>query len=171
MILLAIDPGEDAGWSLWSTQKLALTGVPYSVLYACGCDRPTIGLWHPDVVVTEIPEMYVGSSTSTKSIVTLAMNAGRRIGALSLSPLIPVFGALPKTWKKNLSKTVHHEQLRYQLQDTKYGDSLQRVLVTEQEYSKGKRHNLWDAVGLGLWACKRADILSTATDYVFPPLK
>lgn len=167
MILLAIDPGNEAGWSAWYSR----VGGAYELL-ACGCGVPDghmdlLGRGLPSVVLSEIPRVNEG--VDPQRIITLAMNAGRRVQAAPRMIGAPVYGVLPRTWKGTLDKVRHHRAIKAELLG-QHPASFSVAAEAEKKVRASLAHNMWDAVGLGLWGVKRIAQLKTFSDYVFPEL-
>lgn len=75
-------------------------------------------------------------------------------GALSLIPADNYISLLPKKWKRNLKKNLMEHHAKPTLSDTEY-TTLKAFLDTMR---KDERHNVWDAVGIGLVWNKRLHI-------------
>lgn len=137
-MLLAIDPGADTGWAYFEKKKLT----------KCGLGAP------PVVGVTEVliekPTLYPRSKARSSDVITLAVRAGECGGAYG-SLGVAVEYVEPRTWKGQVPKDVHHARIWATLaQDER--------LVVDRAVSglaPSKRHNVLDAVGLGLYGVGR----------------
>lgn len=135
--LLAIDPGLDTGWALF-TRGFALL--------ACGVGQPPMGAPY---VVIEKPQVYRGrgSKGDPNDLITLAVGVGRYLERAENSGA-RVALVLPRQWKGTIDKEIHHQRIRRDLPI----DDLRVVVTEEAKLAKSKVHNMMDAVGLGLWA-------------------
>lgn len=140
-MLLAIDPGACSGWAFFLGNGLIDCGIG---------DPPPPGSLLQRIVI-EHPVIYPGGRTANpNSIVKLAINAGewggryRHLGCA-------VDYVLPATWKGRVKAEVCIERTRAALKPT------EKLLVEirESNIAKSKRHNMLDAIGLGLFACGR----------------
>ncbi len=178
--LIAIDPGNDTGWSLWIL-SFADTG-PVAHLSACGLGKVPVGLWFGEVsILIEVPQVYPEMPVPAKDLITLAMNAGRHVEAVRTARRAmglhepKAYGVYPARWKGQVRKEAHHAQMRKALP----ASDLRTMDTSVAAYPTGKRHNVLDAVALGHWAIERiialhtrgADyVLRASCDYVFPDL-
>lgn len=140
--VVAIDPGKDAGIAVFCDGKLfraALTTPDTDEIVAS---------WMGGHVVCEMPQTYKGSRVSIQSLLTLSFRAGKLVGMLHEEQYCLV---KPAQWKGQIPKDVHHEQILRQLE---VGE---RLLLDQclQNIPKSKHHNVYDAVGLGLWYLQR----------------
>lgn len=164
MRLLAIDPGNDAGWSLWSDFTLIACGMGNGYEALVGCRGIALAL------LIERPEFYEKDDPrKVKDLITLSVNLGRRLErAHSFFSVTNTYGVKPKTWKGGASKEAHHAQVKKQMPTA-------AVQIGEMVAKKigAKAHNMWDAVALGFWGMQRMQIgvLLASTDYVWQPLK
>lgn len=137
---LAIDPGIDTGWALF---------MPSKALVRCGLGAPPTT---PVLsVVIEKPQVYRAreSKGDPNNLITLAIQVGRYVERFE------VLGAkvtlhLPNEWKGQLPKGVMSGR-------TLKGLSLAEQAVVNhclQPIAPSKRHNVMDAVALGVWAFK-----------------
>jgi hypothetical protein len=142
--VIAIDPGKNAGIAFFKD------GFLYSADLHNGLDdyRVAVAPFQFGHVVCEIPQVYRGSRVSTQSLTTLAFRAGYLVGLMRPSKQYLV---KPSQWKGQIPKDIHHEQILRQL------DVGELLVLDErlQNIPKSKRHNVYDAVGLGLWYLQR----------------
>jgi hypothetical protein len=140
----AVDPGADQGVSCWVSGKL---------FYAClGFPRVTIACAS---LVIERPQIYSPkvSKADPDDIITLAMRAGKAVQyfldrGLNESNVLEV---KPATWKGQVKKEVHHARILKAL----LHEEVLLLTAFLEPVAKAKRHNVLDAVGLGLWALGR----------------
>lgn len=136
---LAIDPGRDTGWALFST----------------GGDLLDISVSRPKVraarVIIERPQIYDGTPPKeANDLITLALGAGRYWEQYHASGSMVDF-VLPHAWKGTIKKDIHHNRLISHM-------SAREALLVHGALSKiaaGKQHNALDAFGLGKWAFKK----------------
>lgn len=146
--LLAIDPGRCAGWALFREGKLRQAGVtsvddPHSEAF--------VALVTPNLVtdfVIEIPQVYRASQSKgdPNDLIKLAVGAGRWIERATLAKL-RVHTHLPAEWKGQIKKTPHHARVMTVLGEV---ERMQLPRMAED-----KRHNMLDAVALGLFQLGR----------------
>lgn len=141
---VAIDPGLDTGWSIWSEGLLA----------ACGLGDPRTSKAHRvaelSCVWIESPVIYPHSKANPNDIIRLALNAGGWEGRYDVLG-VPVSFVEPSKWKGQVPKDVHHARVWAALAPAE--QAIVDAAVRARPASK--RHNILDAVGLGLWAGKR----------------
>ncbi len=134
--LATIDPGQDAGLAWF--QDGQLIGCSLNV-------APWFG-WRFDRLVVEIPnanEKRKGKNTNPQSLISLAITAGRWIERVQHATLHTQFAA---EWKAGVPKEQHNGRVLaalnvHELQVLARGCSCVPV---------GKRHNIVDAIGIGL---------------------
>lgn len=133
-LVIAHDPGKNPGYA-WGTPDGVLIGAE---------DR------HPNVefafarnsvaYVVELPQVYRVSKGDPNDLIFLAFNAGRVVGNA-----LNVFTVLPRKWKGNIKKEVMTERIKRALPEDRHSS----VILPAR---KSLAHNVWDAVGLFLWA-------------------
>lgn len=143
-MLLAIDPGVSAGWAIYFGDMLV----------ACGLgDQPAPAPREGFVeVIVEHPVIYPGGKTrNPNDIVKLAVGAGewRRFKAGGK----PVRYVEPRAWKGTIDGDTCNKRTLERLKD----DELQvyEDAVRTQRIAPSKRHNVLDAIGIGLFAIGR----------------
>lgn len=102
-------------------------------------------------VVMEVPVVYPGSDTNPNDLVDITA-AGMGVAAQLSLPLTRIRQVKPAEWKGQVPKKITQqriERLLTQAERIRLGQCLSPV-------KSGLRHNLWDAVGIGLFALKRA---------------
>lgn len=139
-MLLAIDPGADSGWALFDDSK---------TLLECGLGRSVIT---PSHTVIEKPRIYPGAKQKARAedVITLAVRAGEWGGRLE--HLSTIRYVEPHQWKGSVPKEIHQPRIWAKLND-KEKSILDKAC---QGMAPSKRHNVIDAVGIGLWAVGRA---------------
>lgn len=135
--LVAVDPGvHECGAALFVDRELRqallvpATDAPLRILQAgavqCVCEKP---------------QVYYGRGKGRAAdLVDLSIAAGR------MTALYPTQYVLPAQWKGQVPKDVHHARVRKAL-DRQEIITLDLALAPVPE---GKRHNVLDAVALGL---------------------
>lgn len=132
--LLAIDPGKTrCGYAHFVEGVLAECGM-----WTVGACFPCT----PHAIVCEVPSVYDtrGRRGDQQDLISVAVSAGRAIEA---SGAVVCELVQPRTWKGQVPKKAHHARMALVLKDD------EMVLLSGQD------HNVWDAVGLGLWKLKR----------------
>lgn len=139
MITYAIDPGACTGWAVFDGATLVLCGV---------CDPAELSFRGGEKAVIERPDAHRGREQKAKpeSIATLLMLVGQyteraRVAGVSVQLV------KPSAWKGAVPKDVHQVRVLNEL------TSAERIALAD--LSKTKRHNMIDAIGLGLWSVGR----------------
>lgn len=103
----------------------------------------------PDRVVGERQVVYPGAKglkTNPNDLLDLAMCAGAFYGALCVDLRASLRLVEPAEWKAQVPKEITRERIK--------------AILTPQEISRirkgGEMHNVWDAIGIGLFASGRA---------------
>jgi len=140
--LLAIDPGNDQGWAVYSA----------GVLCACGLGDVPVDYSRPRALVVEIPDR-VNAGVPLASIITLALSAGRQLERYgSRVPEEMVFTPFPCQWKGNADKETT-EALVWSSLASGEKDILRAALKAIR--ARSRHHNVVDAVRLGwVWTRK-----------------
>lgn len=126
--LVAIDPGQNPGVAYFRAGHL----VRVETCVSCALS---------DVLTVEIPQVYPGTPAGqANDLITLAFTAGRQVAAVQAAR---VFGVLPRTWKGQVEKSVTQARVA------------KRLRPDELSLLTGRKHDAWDAVGIGLWALDR----------------
>lgn len=154
MRLLALDP------SVRGTGAACFGGNLLAAVEVWKCDLPAepkhygsiaqAYAWLPgwaltdkwDVIVCEVPEVY-HHTPRPQDLIAVAIVAG----ALCTIPAEKVRTFLPKTWKGQVPKKIHHDRILSQLLD----HELQILEAAKKDIGVTLFHNALDAVGLGLW--------------------
>ncbi len=129
--MISIDPGKHTGWAWFLDEKLI----------ACGLGRPEVRGEVPldDLAVIERPTIYPRSPVPPNDIIELAITAGRIAAGFER-----VEWVLPRRWKGTIPKAIMGERILAKLTPAE----LARI-------PSGARHDVIDAIGLGLWYLKR----------------
>jgi hypothetical protein len=150
---LAIDPGLDTGWAIVDER---------GVLIRCGLGDPPV--FHlPRVVakvIIERPQVYAGrmSKGDPNDLITLAIQVGRyteRFQHLACEHV------LPRSWKGTVDADVLCRRVYAVLSEAERAIldpvlvPLARAPFCTENLTKGKRHNVIDAVGLGRWSASQ----------------
>lgn len=154
MTLLSIDPGKKAiGWAMFTENPLQKGGD----LWACGLVR---GDDLKDLIkaiasclvgarraIIEIPQVYQQRhwGGDPNDLIDVALVAGAVAGRL----LCPVEFVKPHAWKGTRKKRICHALTRKTLTDDEWS------IVESVDAPSSLRHNVIDAVGIGLWRLKR----------------
>jgi hypothetical protein len=135
--ILAIDPskpGNHTGWAQFTGGLLVACGLHELV---CADPSKVAGA---DIVVIELPQIYPGvRNEDPNDLISVARAVGQweqeaaRQGAQTCL-------VRPREWKGQTPKAIHGQRTRERL------SSLEAVLVPP-----GTRHDVIDAIGLGLW--------------------
>lgn len=144
MTLLAIDPGIDVGWALFNNE-LRLTG--------CGLGTPTP--CQPDEVLIECPRLRPVGERNPNAILTLARTAGEWGGRFWGTGLVRYL--TPNEWKGSTPKDISHARIWSKLDDKEKGivDAAFKAHPGRAGMAPSKRHNVLDALGLGLFGVGR----------------
>lgn len=149
-----------------------------AVLVACGLGDPRACEKHrlSRVVglVVEYPRHRPRVTKSANDLITLAWGAARWVGRYeTLRPEIEILQPTPEKWKGGVPKEIHHPRVYLALSAVEkklaapflYADMAWRLPdydrpayvpgIRGKSVPESKRHNVLDAVGLGLWAAGR----------------
>lgn len=148
--LFCIDPGASAGYAYYQN----------CVLFRCGLFKGVEQLIHPlegccpPVLLIERPRVYPGArqAVPVNDIITLAVTAGEYSGAFqALTKWAKVEWVAPNEWKGTIPKDLHHKRVQAALTPAE----LKIITEAEKGIAPKERHNMWDAIGLGLWRTQR----------------
>lgn len=132
-MLLAIDPGACSGWALFDDPGR---------LVSCGLDEPPAVGVEPFRVLIECPKLRPNEK-NPQAILTLAVRAGEWGGVYRAQH--PEY-LTPNDWKGSTPKDISHARILAAL------DAKEQGIVDRagKGMAPGKRHNMMDAVGIGL---------------------
>lgn len=141
MPLLAIDPGANSGWAFFdSARRLSACGLgnaPEGLIVAAG--RALI----------ERPKIYPrGRTKNPNDVLAVAVSAGEHGGRCKAAGA-QVDYVEPRSWKGTIDKATHHARVLERL------DARETAIVDRLGLPKSKRHNVLDAVALGLFGVGR----------------
>ncbi len=146
--LIAIDPGAHAvGWASFESGELRKCGM---------ADRERVldGLFSrvPSVnAVIEQPQIYEqrAQKGDPNDLISVALTAGFVECALVFGGASEVQYVWPRKWKGGVKKNLHNARVLAQLE----ADELQAL--KQCGVFASKRHNVIDAIGIGLWRLGR----------------
>ncbi len=136
-MLLAIDPGADTGWALFDSARR---------LKACGLGTPDpVPMGSLDAVLIECPRLRPKGEKNPNAILLLARNAGEWGGRYE-SYCEKVAYLTPNEWKGSTPKDIQHAR------DSSKLDAIEQLIVAKagKGMAPSKRHNMLDAIGIGL---------------------
>ncbi len=159
--VFAIDPGKCTGWAWFRSGELLAAGVldggsTSALVFALG--ELEVGvLDRPFDLVVEIPQVYPREKWKgdPNDLVQVAYMAGVVAGTVASTMSfdredVPVQLVKPHQWKGSRPKKVCHESIMQRLSVE------ERAVVEDLHLSASRRHNMLDAVGLGLWHLQRS---------------
>ncbi len=142
--VLAIDPGEHAGWAIYEQGRLAGCGLIRNMAYPYPVVPPGTH------VIVERPQVYPRSVSKAdpNDMIELAIKAGEFQGYYRLyGCLIPALRIHPRMWKGQVPKDVHNASVLAGLWPFE-----NKVYATASAgMAKGLHNNVIDAIGLGQW--------------------
>lgn len=153
--LLAIDPGCDTGWAIFDDTRLIDCGL-YSTNPPKGeYTRPLYQ--HYDRLVIECPMLRPRGEKNPNAILKLARNAGEWAGRYDgdHSPVVEYI--LPNAWKGTTKDDVSTARTKMTLtpEESKLVHGVFAGLPGRNGLAESRRHNVYDAIGIGLWAVGR----------------
>lgn len=147
-MILALDPGKTFGWALFDEAARRLVD--------CGVDdhkspkREVSTIYCPRngelSVLIEKPHKH--GKVPLEDIIALAIRAGELGGQFSPSPVRYIE---PVEWKGNLPKEISHARIWAKLTPAEQN----LVAVAAKGMAPSKRHNMLDAIGIGLFGVGR----------------
>ena len=156
-MLVSIDPGvKDCGVALWDDNELAAAWLARGrawdetslIVKETLAQRVEGQVLRGGIVAIERPKVYHQSKQrgDQRDIISLAIFVGSVATRLLSLGLQPVFYE-PSAWKGSVPKDVMVERIKKKLSAEEHA----RVDLP----SPSLRHNVWDAVGIGLYHLKR----------------
>ncbi len=157
MGFLSIDPGvRSMAIAQWDSESNLVKAwnepTPKPDMSVSECIRHWSGyrtVLTTDEFVGEKPVVYPGArglKTNPNDLLDLAMCAGAFYGALCVDLRASLRLVEPAEWKAQVPKEITRERIK--------------AILTPQEISRirkgGEMHNVWDAIGIGLFASGRA---------------
>jgi len=143
--LIAIDPGKDCGWAQFDDECLIETKVR---LVGCGLIQISNAgrVYGPPswdgVTIIEKPVVYPRSKVNPNDLITLAILVGRIIGGRNGTHEL----VEPRTWKGTLDGDLMTVRILQQLDE----EERRVYFAATDKLPEGVRHNVIDAIGLGL---------------------
>jgi hypothetical protein len=153
-MLVSIDPGSTAaGVAVWKKNTLRTAflarGKTWEATALDIIDTLNEKLLWPTSVVIEVPQVYMPKYTKgdpNRSLTPLFLQAGALLGAFGLR--VKHQTVLPKEWKKQTPKPIMTARVKERLSEQELG----RVVLPR---AKSLHHNIWDGIGIGLFATGR----------------
>ena len=146
-MLLAIDPGADTGWALFDSARR---------LTACGLGVPVAAGLSLARVLIECPKLRPRGEKNPNAILLVARSAGEWGGRFSDAGSAVTY-VTPNDWKGSTPKEIDHARTWSRLDEHE-----KRVVDSAFSQAKGrnglaasKRHNVLDAIGIGLFGVGR----------------
>lgn len=153
--LLAVDPSLRAtGYAYFRNGALARVGLKCTKL----ADRAEAAAWigrefaveflRPvDVLVIEVPQVYQARflKGDPNDLVSIALVAGNILQVPATVRRV----ISPHQWKGNVPKDVTKNRVLLNLSAT------ERELIQDHPAPEGLKHNIYDAIGIGLWFQKQ----------------
>ncbi len=140
-VFTTLDPGKDGAFAHWKMGKLNHAGMLDS------------GEWREEppyeLLIAEQPVIYPNSPVPPSDVVTLALTAGAQAEKISQGGKI--LWVTAREWKGQIPKAVHHKRAIGALS----GAEMAYLELWLSTIPESKRHNVIDAVALGLWALDR----------------
>jgi hypothetical protein len=104
-------------------------------------------VWSQAYLAIEIPQIYTPQylKGDPNDLVAVTLMVGCFVGFMG--PCVLVSRYYPRQWKGQVPKKIMNERIQYELTEEEWG----RVELPAESY----RHNVWDAVGIGLHHLKR----------------
>lgn len=147
-MLLAIDPGVDTGWATFNGER-RLTGCGLS---RAGANPPPLeGLSR---VTIECPALRPRGEKNPNAILKVARSAGEWAGRCYPAEVVYV---TPNQWKGTLPKSVSHARMWAKLDEKEKSivDKAFKQAPGRNGLAPGLRHNVLDAIGIGLFSVGR----------------
>ena len=143
--MISIDPGtKQMGWAYWEDGKLKACGI------AQGKDWLATLRDLPDIVVDKVcvedQQIYRSSPIDAHSLLAVA----RVVGGIAILYNPKTLKLIkPRQWKGQLPKAICNKRTINKLSEEEKG------ILNNGGYKKSVLHNLYDAVGIGLWELGR----------------
>lgn len=138
-VILAIDPGEWTGSAVFTDGFLTDCGVTryHPAMLSCA-----------SLIVVELPCWRKHSPADPNDLITLARKVGR-IEERASECFIPIELVTPSTWKGSVPKRIHNKRVLDAL------SAKECEVVDAVKCAPSVKHNMIDAIGLGLWRVGR----------------
>lgn len=144
--LVALDPGvKNLAWAQFGAGALTRCGLSREGSAVCHA-HALASLSCPDVLVLE--QMAPRDLPNAADLIAVSHTGAYVAGALR--PVVLLYPTA-KEWKGSVPKRIHHDRLAAKLSPA------ERAVIAEVavRVPAGLLHNVWDAVGLGLWGLRR----------------
>jgi hypothetical protein len=150
-MLISIDPGNDTGWAIWRAGALVDAGVgdPRQSVHHRLTSPEGQKLDTVDEVWIESQVVYPRSKVPPNDLIKLAQSAGRWAGRYDALGVEAYF-VEPARWKGQVPKEIHQQRIVNDLTTFELAISVRAT----KSIALAKRHNMLDAIGIGLWALK-----------------
>jgi len=154
--LVAIDPGAKSvalalfkGDTLWHCGLVRASGLEDLLKAIRELDGLELLGGQADEVVVEVPQIYPASKSKgdPNDLIRVALAAGG--AAVAAGGVVKL--VRPREWKGTVPKEIHNRRTIVKLRDFE----LQIYVTCTKSIPEALRHNVLDAVGLGLWRLKR----------------
>ncbi len=154
--LVTIDPGTDTGWARFEKKTLFSCGIVHPEGYA---ELPFViglGSLPPDLVVEEPRDYGSNRQVDPNDLLSLQAKLFQVVGVYRaywhlMGFTLKIKRVYPREWKGQVPKGIHHERELAKLSPDEW-ETLKGCL---EKVPKGQRHDVKDAVCLGLWRLGR----------------
>lgn len=139
-MLLAIDPGADTGWAAFDSCRR---------LTACGLGDPVIEAPPATRVLIECPKLRPRGEKNPNAILLVARQAGEYAGAYRSAEVTYL---TPNDWKGSTPKDISNARTWAKLDPLEQAicDRMFAAAPGRNGMAPSKRHNVLDAIGIGL---------------------
>ena len=133
--ITAIDPGNHMqAWALFLNKKMI----------DCVYTEDVRAIRYGRRIVVELPQVYSQGKGDPNDLIQVAFAAGRCVGKGKFFETV-----LPGQWKGQVPKKIHNRRVLAKLTPEEH------VVLDAAEVRPSLRHNIIDAIGIGLWRVKR----------------
>lgn len=150
-LLVSYDPGKTPAWALFETR----------ILVRCARGRPTVYQLGPNLhAVIEEPMVYPHSPIPPNDLIPVAIDVGEfhgllRENALEYGGPVSFEHVKPRQWKGQVPKPKRYEKwdtyiIHQRILKVLDKDELKVYLLALATVPEKQRHNIVDAVGIGL---------------------
>lgn len=152
MTLIAIDPGKlSIAWAMFDEDELRRCGLMRAKTIAdlAAEANLALGFAMADRAVVEVPQIYAQRKHKggQNDLIDVAVTAGIAVATLKLCHDVKL--VRPRAWKGNRPKDVDNRLTLARL------SVVERAVLDRIDVPKSLRHNVIDAIGIGLWALGR----------------
>ena len=142
---LTIDPGTKAmGWALWDENKMTLCGLARGKTWTSAVTAmPKLKV---DKLIIEDQQIYRTSRIDAHSLLAVARVVGAAVAYYDFCPHLLV---KPREWKGQLTKEICNQRTLARLTEE------ERSLISAALCPPSLKHNVLDAIGIGLWAIRK----------------